>query len=172
MFLNPKQILDYLKVPFGAKVGDFGAGAGHYSRAALDRLQGSGAVYALDALTASLDSLSRDAWKTNARLYALQADLNEHIPLKDGLLNAGIAANVLHHLRNRPKFVEEIRRVTAPSGEVLVVDWISSFKNMGPVASAVISPSEAAALFKNAGFKVGEMLPAGTHHFAFIAKSE
>lgn len=171
VFLDPSKIIEFLKVPFGGKVGDFGAGAGHYTRAALNKLEGSGAVYALDALSSSLDSLMRDAWKMNARLYALRADLNEHIPLKNGLLNAGIAANVLHQISNRPRFVEEIRRVMTPSGEVLVVDWMSSFKNMGPVPSSVLTPSEAAGLFKDAGFSVGEMLPAGAHHFAFIARN-
>jgi ubiquinone/menaquinone biosynthesis C-methylase UbiE len=171
MFLEPEGILKYLTIPFGGKVGDFGAGAGHFSRAAMSRLSGGGAVYALDAFSGALENMMRDLSRPNTRLYTLQADLNEHIPLKTDLLHAGIAANILHQIGNKQRFAEEVKRVIAPNGEVLVIDWISSFKNMGPVPSAVVTPAEAAALFKQAGFSVGDMLPAGGHHFAFIARN-
>jgi ubiquinone/menaquinone biosynthesis C-methylase UbiE len=169
VFLNPKSILEKVKIPHGARVADFGAGAGHYAIAIAERLEGGGTVYAIDAHQQSLDTLSRQSTERGLGIYTLVSDLNQHIPLKDNLLTFGVAANVLHQLSDRKRFVQELARVIAPDGEVLVVDWMSSFNNMGPTKDAVITPAEAADLFRSHGFTVGEVLPAGTHHFAFIA---
>ncbi len=171
MFLNPKSILENLKISHGAKVGDFGAGAGQYALLVAERLQGGGDVYALDAFRPSLDALKREAMARALSLHVLESDLNRHIPLKDNLLHVGIVANILHQLSDRKKFVEELARVIVPGGKVLVADWTSSFKNMGPAQSSIILPAEAVSLFTSAGFSAGEMLPAGTHHFAFVAKN-
>lgn len=170
MFLDPSEILNYLVLPHGARVADFGTGAGHYARAALDKLGAHGSVYAFDVFHPALDTLHRSARGFNRNLYAIHSDLNEPIPLSNDLLHAGIAGNILHQLKNRERFVSEVYRVLKPRGEALVVDWVSSFRNMGPATDAVITPAEAARLFETAGFSVGDMLPAGTHHFAFIAK--
>ncbi len=96
--------------------------------------------------------------------------MNTHIPLKNDLLKAAVAANILHQIRDKARFAEEVKRVLEPGGETLVVDWVSSFKNMGPHTDHVVTPGEAARLFEGAGFTVGDMLPAGTHHYAFVAR--
>ncbi len=153
------------------RVGDFGAGAGHFTFAAAERLNDEGRLYAFEAFAPAVDSLSREAERRNVRLHALSADLNSHIPIRDNLLSVGIVANTLHQLKNREQFVKELARVIEPKGKVLVVDWASSFKNMGPHADAVIIPGDAARLFRSFGFSLSPMLPAGTHHYAFIAEA-
>lgn len=162
-------MVSYLPITSRAKVGDFGAGSGHYSIAVAKRLGSEGALYALDAFTPVLDKLRRESAPYAPSVYTLQADFNEHIPLRDNLLNAAILANVLHQVKERNRFLSELARVVAPGGSVLVVDWASSFKNMGPTAEMALTPGEALRLFESAGFATGQMLPAGTHHFAFIA---
>lgn len=171
MFLEPKSILQNVKIAHGARIADFGAGAGHYALLAAERLQGGGTVYAFDAFRPALDALKREAMRRSLSIHTLESDLNRHIPLKDNLLGLGIAVNVLHQLSNRKKFVEELARVIEPSGEVLVADWAGSFKNMGPNEGSIILPGEAVELFKSAGFTPGPLLPAGTHHFAFVARN-
>ncbi|MBX9765259.1 methyltransferase domain-containing protein [Patescibacteria group bacterium] len=172
MFLNPQSVLEHLPFVGHSRVGDFGAGAGHFTFAAAERLNNEGRVYAFEIFSPSVDALSREAEKRNARVHAMNADLNSHIPLRDNLLHAGIVANTLHQLQNREQFVKELSRVVEPKGKVLVVDWASSFKNMGPHEDFVILPGDAARLFRNVGFSISPMLPAGTHHYAFIAERQ
>ena len=162
-------MLSHVRVPYGGHAADFGAGAGHFTFSVAELLKGDGTVYALDAHHGVVDSLYREAARRGYPIRALAADLNAHIPLRDNLLSLGIVSNILHQLSDRERFARELARVTAEGGQALVVDWASSFKNMGPVESAVVSPAEAAALFRNAGFSIGDVVPAGTHHFAFVA---
>ncbi|MBY0539229.1 methyltransferase domain-containing protein [Patescibacteria group bacterium] len=169
MFLQPASVLEHLPFARHATVGDFGAGAGHFTFEVAKRLGDRGAVYALEAFRPSVDAILTEATRRGLRVHALSADLDTHIPLRDNLLSAGIVANTLHHLKNRAQFVKELSRVIEPKGKVLVVDWVSSFRNMGPHEDAVVLPGDAVNLFRTAGFSVSPMLPAGTHHYAFIA---
>lgn len=169
MFLDPDEILGRLGVMSGSKVGDFGTGSGTYALKVAKQLGPEATVYAFDAYHPLVDSVGRLGRTTGANFYAIKADLNQHIPLKDNVLHAAIAVNILHALEARQKFVAELSRVIQPGGRVLVVDWVDSFKNMGPTPEQAIQPGEAARLFEDAGFELGSMLPAGTHHFAFIA---
>ncbi|MDO8523932.1 MAG: class I SAM-dependent methyltransferase [bacterium] len=171
MFLSPVQILKELPLPERAQVGDFGAGSGQYALALAERLGSQGTIYALDAFGPNLDLMRQGAEKYGSAFYTLESDLNRHIPLKTNLLNVAIVANTLHQLTDRERFVSELARVLEPGGKALVVDWAGSFRNMGPPEGSVVTPGEAVRLFRSAGFSTGEMLPAGTHHFAFVATS-
>jgi len=169
VFLNPTQVLSELQLPAIPRIGDFGAGAGHYSLALAKRYGPYAEIYAFDALPGAIDSLRKEADVYASPFYGLVSDLNERIPVASNVLNAGIVANTLHQLTDKARFVSELSRVLKPESPVLVVDWARSDNNFGPPASAVITPGEAVRLFRSAGFSAGEMFSAGTHHFAFIA---
>ncbi len=169
MFLDPKEILHHLPLTASSRVGDFGAGAGHYSFAVADRLGAEGVLYAFDAFTPALDRLRREGARYAPEFHALHADFNQHIPIRDDLLQGAVVANVLHQVHERERFVNELARVIAPGGNALVIDWVSSFQNMGPPPESILSSGEVVRLFRSAGFATGEMLPAGAHHFAFLA---
>ena len=156
-------------MPQGYRVADFGAGSGEYSLHLARHVGRGGSVYAFDALPALLEKIRREAGKHDAEAFTLHADLNEHIPLRDNLLHTAVVSNLLHALRERTRFVSELKRVIAPKGRALVVDWKGSFQNMGPTAESVVPLEEALGLFENAGFKTGKVLPGGLHHYAFIA---
>jgi len=162
-------MIRHLPVTAHSRVGDFGAGAGHYSFALAEKLGTEGVIYAFDAFLPALDAIHRAGERYPAEFHALQSDLNLHIPLRDNILNIAVVANLLHQLREQARFVGELARVLKPGGSVLVVDWMSSFRNMGPPHESVLAPGETLRLFNGAGFDTGDMLPAGTHHFAFVA---
>jgi len=171
VFLNPANVLDQISVPFGAKIGDFGTGAGHFALSVIDRVGSNGTLYALDAFVPVLEKLERTAQKRGVRIYTIESDFNKHIPLQNDLLQLAILGNILHQIRERERFVLELERVLSPGGRVLIVDWAASFNNMGPTADAAVTPAEAVRLFRGAGFNTGSMLPAGSHHYAFVATS-
>ncbi len=171
VFLDPREVMTHLPMTATSRVGDFGAGAGHYAFAAAERLGPEGAVYAIEAHEPLVDRLHREGRAFAPSFYAIHADLNRHVPLRDSLLDLAIVANVLHQIKERERFLFELLRVLRPGGKALIVDWASSFRNMGPPAEEVLSPGEAARLTRKVGFSVSDMLPAGSHHFAFVASA-
>ncbi len=170
MFASPNVILERIPIPRGGRVADFGTGSGHFAKALADRVGPGGKVYAFDAFAPTLDMVSKElAVCEGTDCFTLHADFNEELPLKNNLLQFAVVANTLHAIQNRSRFLSELSRVIEPLGRVLCVDWSASFKNMGPRTEDALTPSEAVRLFKSQGFSTGPMLPAGSHHYAFLA---
>jgi ubiquinone/menaquinone biosynthesis C-methylase UbiE len=170
MFLNPHDILEYVAVRAGGHVADFGTGTGMYARALLEKMNHEVTVYACDALNAHVERLHRTRVDEKlTTIFSLCVDLNTAMPFKDELLDHALVINTLHAITNRAVFLKELHRVTRMRGKVLMVDWVSSFNHMGPTPDTVIAPGDAVRMFRAHGFQIGEMLPAGTHHYAFIA---
>lgn len=170
MFLSPFQVVNQLPVRPGMRVGDFGSGNGQHALLLSERLEGEGAVYAFDLNERGVETLARERLQKNINdLFTMCVDLNKHLPLKDALLHCALVSNTMYALQERDIFLAELNRVLKNKGKVFFVDWASSFKNMGPCDEEVIGPNEAVKLFEKHGFSVGNMLPAGTHHYAFIA---
>lgn len=171
MFLNPAQVLSYFPVNSGMRVADFGAGEGRHTLLIAERLADGGAVYALEKNEALVESLSRvcAAKRRSGTVFPLKTDLNEPLPLRSAVLHAALLSNTLHQIKERERFLSELARTLRAGGKVLFVEWAHSFKNMGPRKEDVVYPEDAAGLFASRGFSVGGMLPAGSHHYAFIA---
>jgi ubiquinone/menaquinone biosynthesis C-methylase UbiE len=171
MLADPTEVLRHVRVMPGMKVGDFGAGSGAYSSILIDRVGEEGQVYAFDALPQSLESIRRRAEQRGKRCMTVCTEFENELPLRDNLLDVAIVANTLQEVdpTRRQSFAHELHRVVAPGGQVLVLDWAGSFNNMGPPAPLVVTPVDAVRLFRAAGFSTSTMLPAGTHHYAFVA---
>lgn len=171
MIADPRDMLKHVRVMPGMRIADFGVGSGAYASLLLDKIGLEGQVYALDALPQSLDAIHRAALQKGKRCMTMCTDFENELPMRDNLLDLAIVANTLHGVdpMRRPHFVSELHRVVAPGGNVLVLDWAGSFENMGPPASMVIAPVDAVRLFRSQGFVTSSMLPAGTHHYAFVA---
>ncbi len=170
MFVSPIQVITHLPIRSNARVADFGAGSGEYTTLLQDKISEDGAVYTFDILPDVVNRFHREHVTQKAdNLFSLQTDLNQGIPLKDGLLQGAVVSNTLHAITEREVFLDELYRVLGPLGVVLFVDWTSSFNNMGPTEAQVIAPGESVRLFRSRGFMVGAMVPSGSHHYAFIA---
>jgi ubiquinone/menaquinone biosynthesis C-methylase UbiE len=172
MIADPREMVKYISVMPNMKVADFGAGAGAYSSILLDRIGEEGQVYALDALPQSLETVRRQAQKAGKRCMTLCTEFENELPMRSNLIDVAILANTLHAVdpTRRQDFIHELERVLVPNGQVLVLDWAGSFDNMGPPAPMVVTPVDAVRLFRAAGFSTSTMLPAGTHHYAFVAR--
>ncbi len=171
MLADPREIIKFVSLMPHHSVADFGAGSGAYTDALMDRIGMEGQVYALDALPQSIEQIRRAAKKNGKNVMTICTEFETSLLFKENLLDVAVLANTLHAIDPyaRPRFLGELARVVKPKGEVLMVDWAGSFNNMGPARSMVIAPADAARLFRAAGFSVPGMLPAGTHHYAFVA---
>lgn len=171
MFLSPLQALSHLPLEAGQRVADFGAGDGAYAFLLAEKLESEGAVYTLDLNGEAVESVRRESIRrSHANIFPLHTDLEEAIPLRDALLDSAVVANTLHALHERARFLDELHRTLKEHGAVLFVEWAASFNNMGPTKENAIGPAEAVRLFRAHAFEPGPMLPAGSHHYAFVAR--
>ncbi len=153
------------------KVGDFGAGTGHYARAAAHLVGPSGRVYAVDVQEDILKHLKLNTHDSHQSIIeTVWGDIERlgGTHLKDALLDVIILGNVLFQMDNRPGLVSEIKRVLKPGGSLAIIDWSGSFGGLGPKDEFVVSAEAAEALFATAGFTKIKSFPAGAHHYGLL----
>lgn len=170
-FMDPRETLAQLSLRDGMKVGDFGAGIGHYAIPAAIAVGETGKVYAFDIQKDVVARLVSDATSRGfTQLTAGCCDFEklEATKLKDGTLDAAVLSNALFQLEDKEGALKEIFRVLKPSGKLLVVDWSGPHGGMGPIDSHVVTESEATRLLEGVGFTKLKSFDPGDHHYAII----
>ncbi len=167
MFSDPVKNLIAFGIPHGGIVADLGAGTGFYSILA-GRMAPRGKVYAVDISQEHLAAIRhkvKDARLHNVEVIWGNIEKPGGTKLRDGLVDAVIASNVLFQLEDKHNFLEEIKRILRPGGRVLLVDW--SRDSLVKLEGA-IHKSDAHQLFTEKGFVHQRDINAGAHHYGMI----
>ncbi len=170
-FSNPREVVLQIGLHEGMRVGDFGAGSGHYTRALAGAVGRSGKVYAVDIQE---DVLKHLKLTTEAHHLPMidtvwgNIEKNGGTHLRDESLDAVVLANILFQIEHREGLVVELKRVLKPGGKLLVVDWAGSYSGMGPSADRVVSEHEAEGVFIGGGFHKVKSFRAGSHHYGIV----
>lgn len=170
-FSVPHENVLQLGLHEGMKVGDFGAGTGHYARAAAAIVGHSGKVYAIDVQEDILKHLKLNTHAHHQSIIdAIWGDIEKlgGTHLRDASLDAIILANTFFQIENRFGLLGEIKRVLKSGGRLMVIDWAGSYGGMGPVSEKVVSEQDAEAFFITGGFHKVKSFRAGPHHYGII----
>jgi ubiquinone/menaquinone biosynthesis C-methylase UbiE len=155
----------------GMKVGELGAGSGHYALAAAHIVGSSGHVYAVDIQEELLAHVKDAATQQHLRnIGTIWGDIEKMggTKLRDKALDAAIIANTLFQMEDRQGAVAEIDRILKPGGKLLVIDWAGAYGGIGPAPQHVFSEHQAEELFIGAGFHKTKAFRAGAHHYAIV----
>ncbi|MHB8709986.1 MAG: class I SAM-dependent methyltransferase [Minisyncoccota bacterium] len=170
-FSNPQENVLQLGLHEGMKVGDFGAGSGHYARAAAAVVGTGGKVYAIDVQEEVLKHLKLNTHERHQGIIeTVWGDIEKPggTHLRDATLDAVILANTLFQVENRFACLTEIKRVLKSGGKLMVIDWAGGYGGMGPSPDKIVPEHEAEAFFISGGFHKVKSLRAGPHHYGVI----
>lgn len=170
-FSDPKSNVLQLGLREGMKVGDLGAGSGHYAVSAAAIVGTSGKVYAVDIQEDILKHIKDHAAERghhNVETVWGNFEKQGGTKLRDASLDAVILSNTLFQLDHREGAVGEIKRILKSGGKLLVVDWAGAYGGMGPLPHRVVSEHAAEELFITAGFHKEKAFRAGPHHYSLV----
>lgn len=164
-YLPTDVLVDALELRGDERVVDYGAGTGRVALAVAGALDG-GEVVAVDENREMYDLLAERAGDAVRPL--LIAD--NSVPRPDGSADRVVAVNLLHEVRGEGALAE-IRRLLAPGGFVLVVDWQRGHTGpAGPPDDVLYSAEEACEELRTAGFEACSDVDGGLpFHFALKA---
>lgn len=168
MFSDPAQNIAKLGLTDGMKVVDLGAGSGFYSIEAARRVGTGGRVYAVDVQKGLLDRIRTNGATEGLRNIEVVWGNAEKIggtKLREGIADRVIASNILFQVEKPDEFALEVKRLLAPGGKVMVIDW-SELSPIGP--KSIFTPDKARMLFEKSGFRQEQSFGAGDHHYGLI----
>jgi ubiquinone/menaquinone biosynthesis C-methylase UbiE len=171
-FSDPQKNIQQFGLIEGMKVADLGAGSAAYTIAAARQVGTSGRVYAVEVQKELLSNIKNSATKQGlSNVEVIWGDIESlgGTKIKDHSIDAVIISNVLFQTENKQGIIEEAKRILKPQGRALVVDWKESFGGMGPHPDYIVSEQSARKIFEEGGFSLDRSIPAGDHHYGFIA---
>lgn len=170
-FSSPQENVLQVGLREGMKVGDFGAGSGHYARAAAAIVGENGRVYAIDVQEDVLKHLKLNTHERHQRtIETVWGDIEKPggTRLRGASLDAVLLANTFFQVENRFGLLAEVKRVLKPEGKLMLVDWAGSYGGLGPATEKVVTEHEAEAFFINGGFHKVKSFRAGPHHYGIL----
>lgn len=170
-FADPTKNVLQMGLTEGMKVGDLGAGSGHYAFAASGVVGPAGQVYAIDIQEEVLKHIRDEAGRRKLKnIETIWGDVEKPggTKLRDHVLDAIILSNVLFQLEEKHRAIAEMKRILKPSGKVLVADWAGEYGGMGPPEAQIVSEHVTEELFITSGFHKVKSFRAGPHHYAIL----
>lgn len=170
-FLNPDKVLSEIKIKKNAQIGDFGCGAGAWTISAALVLEGKGKIYALDILDHMLEVVESKRKRHNLKnIKTIKTDLERPLSekiIKKNSLDLAIVSNILFQIKNKKKFIENIKNSLKKNGQALVIDWDKD-AFWGPEEQLRLDKKEVEKLFKNYNFVFKKELDAGHFHYGLL----
>lgn len=172
-FLEPKKVLNELKLEKNMIACDFGCGAGGWVIPLAKRLR-KGRVYALDIQEEMLSALKSQAKLERIfNIETILCDLEkpEGLKLRDDFVDLVLMTNLLFQTEKKKKVLKEGKRILKKGGEILVVDWTPPTRHpeeapFGPKKR--VSPGEVKKIAEEVGLELKKEFEAGDYHYGLV----
>ncbi|GAB3670471.1 class I SAM-dependent methyltransferase [Halopiger thermotolerans] len=147
-FVSAEELLWALSPTPEATVADLGSGTGFFTD---DVAPHVGEVYAVDVQEEMHEYYREKGVPENVELVT--SDVSD-LPLEDDGVDAAFSTMTYHEFASDDALAE-VRRILAPGGRFVVVDWSATGSgDHGPPVDERYSPDEATDALRNAGFAI------------------
>lgn len=170
-FIKQEDIIRNFLLVRGMKVADLGCGAGYFTIPMARLLGNSGKVYAVDVLNTALEFVSGQAklfGLTNIETVRANIENLGGTKIPDESVNLVLLANILFQCNNPDAALQEAKRILAPGGKIVVIDWIPDKFFLGPKFNKCISEEESKKIAIRNGLKVTKEIPTGKMNYGFM----
>jgi FkbM family methyltransferase len=150
--LPPEEILLELGLKAGEIMIDIGAGSGYFSIPAAEIVGDKGRVIAVDNSKEMIDELSSRVDKSGSGNIEIVLSKEYDLAVKESMGDFVFISTVLHEVEDKIIFLNEIKKVMKPKGNLAIVEWIKKPMEKGPPIHDRIDASEITELLKQLGF--------------------
>lgn len=164
--LDPQRFVDRLGVRPGDAVADLGAGPGFFTMPLAERVGPSGRVYAVDVSPEMVRILRERGLPP--QVHAEVSEENR-FPIPDAVVAVALLGFVLHEISDPTPFLADVRRILAPGGRLVVLEWVPRVEDQGPPLHERLSVEASTRLLADSGFDVIERGEANASNYFLIA---
>jgi hypothetical protein len=166
-FLNPSKLVNELDIRQGNKVLEIGLPLGFFAPALLNKVGIEGSVYVAGPSKDSFGKLSHLQERKNLQPVLL-ADIltGSGIPL--GEIDLVILTNLLSSTIKPDSFCLAIGQYLKPDSEIILIDWDSKEKNVGPLLERRVTKEDALKLMHSCGMRFKRILNLPGYHYGMV----
>jgi len=152
-YQKPHEVIQALSIQPGEIIADIGAGSGYFTFRLAPHVGNTGRVYAVDVSPDMIRHLQvrlRDAGLRNVSpVLALSDD-----PLVPEPVDRVLIVDVWHHIEDQPRYLQRLRKLLKPGGQLILIDFHKRDLPVGPPPSMKIAREEVLQQITAAGFQL------------------
>lgn len=145
-FIDPVALIELIGLKTGAKVADFGAGAGFFSVPLGKTVGKRGVVHAIDINPNNLSIIrgkaTHEGVDTQVRLTEANVETGDGVRIKQASLDAVILSSVLSQFQDKEAVVNLAGALLKPGGSLAIFEWHQRDMLLGPPPKARIAKEE------------------------------
>jgi ubiquinone/menaquinone biosynthesis C-methylase UbiE len=119
-----------------------------------------------------LDYLKSNIRKSRVNSHVIKiinSDVSE-TKIPDNSIDLVIIANVLHDVENKPKLLEEVKRISKSRARMADIDWVAKETPFGPPQDIRLDEPRARAILESGGFTIRKKIDAGPYHYGLLCE--
>lgn len=153
-YQKPDEVLKALALRPGETIADIGAGSGYFALRFARAVGPAGRVYAVDVspdMVRHLNRRLRDEKVGN--VVTILSDPGDPL-LPDASVDRVVIVDTWHHVEERAQYLERLKRVLRPGGQVVHIDFQKKDLPIGPPAGMKIAREDLVREMEGAGFRL------------------
>jgi arsenite methyltransferase len=119
---RPGEILENLQIRGGYAIADIGSGGGYFALEFAKKAGKTGRVYAVDNQSRNLDFIRRRSERERLNNISFILAAGDEMSLPEAGLDLVFVRNTFHHLPERTKYFQNLRRFLKPNGKVAIIE--------------------------------------------------
>jgi arsenite methyltransferase len=161
-YQKPHDVVMALDLKDGEHIADIGSGSGYFALRFARHVGAQGRVLAVDVspdMVILLNRRIRDAGLDNVRTVLAVPD---DPLLADASVDRVFICDTWHHIEGHPAYLQKLRKLLKPGGQVIVIDFKAAETPVGPPVSMRVSREDVVKEFEGQGFRLTKehsMLP-------------
>lgn len=150
---KPRLVIELLGLRPGNRVADLGAGTGYFTRQLAMAVGSRGRVYAVEIEPTLIEHIERrkDMETLREQLVTVLAT-PDNPKLPEGELDVVLVVNTWHHISDRTRYIERLKRSLKPDGRIVIIDWRAGELPIGPPPEERLPRETVIAEFEKAGW--------------------
>jgi len=151
---KPREVLAALGLKKGEALVDIGAGSGYFTFRFAPQVGNTGRVYAVDINPDMIMYMNRQIRdrKLNNVVTVLSAPDDPLLPAT--AIDRFFICNTWHHVQNRPKYIQIMKQILKPGGQIIVLDYHKKQLPVGPPPEMKMAREEVIAEMEAGGLKL------------------
>jgi ubiquinone/menaquinone biosynthesis C-methylase UbiE len=170
LFQDPERVLNVIGVAPGMTFLDVGCGEGYFALPAARRVGASGRACGIDVDGEAVTRLLDRAAGEGMGWVSARAAAAEETVLCSGCGDVLFFGICLHDFSDPGRVLRNARRMVRPGGVLEDLDWHAREMPLGPPQEKRFTPVHAAALIRDAGFRIEALRDCGPYHYLILAR--